>query len=98
MQFSTTFNAILALAIGSNAASINVRQSEPMTASINIYNTPDCTDLPQHGIELLSADIGKCGSYEWSLKGVMPYIFNGSCKCKLSIAPHNNRPAQEYNY
>ncbi|EMR63064.1 hypothetical protein MGN70_003299 [Eutypa lata] len=78
MQFSTTFNAIMALALGSNAASINARQ-EPMVASINTYNTAECSDLPQNGIELLSESVGKCGSYEWELLGVMPYIFESNC-------------------
>lgn len=98
MQFSTTFNAIMALALGSNAASINARQ-EPMVASINTYNTAECSDLPQNGIELLSESVGKCGSYEWELLGVMPYIFESNCTCMLCPSPLCQIPSSyKYNF
>ncbi|RYP07419.1 hypothetical protein DL765_009166 [Monosporascus sp. GIB2] len=81
MQFSTTFGAILALAVGSNAASIKSRQ-EPMVASINVYDTADCGNLPFDAIEILEASVGKCGSYPFALKGVMPYLFR---RCTFTV-------------
>ncbi|RYO75338.1 hypothetical protein DL764_010508 [Monosporascus ibericus] len=79
MQFSTTFAAILALAVGSNAASIKSRQ-RPMMASINTYDTANCQSLPDDAIEILQESVGKCGSYTFALQSVMPYIFNSACK------------------
>lgn len=86
MRFSTTFGAVLALALGSDAATLDTRQ-EPMQANINAYDDDACGTVPLKSVILLSDSYNKCGSYPWDFQSVMPIIVNASCAREFPAHP-----------
>ncbi|RYP21888.1 hypothetical protein DL765_001964 [Monosporascus sp. GIB2] len=79
MQFPTTFAAILTLALGSSAASIETRQGA--AARLDAWGTTGCLGLPNFPVEIPRSAAGQCGSYTGATQSVrLQFLSDPACK------------------
>ncbi|RYP32606.1 hypothetical protein DL767_005111 [Monosporascus sp. MG133] len=82
MQIPTTFAAIITLALGSSAASIDARQGA--VARLDAYGTVGCAGLPNFPVEIPRSAAGQCGSYTGALQSVRLQSLSDSA-CKVTV-------------